>query len=228
MNYLSKENVQEVLNLSPVQKNIIDEKKEHLVQAVYKLDNDLDINKINSSWNEIKTSLDVLRTIFRKFKGEFVQVVLKEVPGEIKILALSEIGNSSSDLYHKEYESERKEIDISTKSLIKISMINTSSILVTFSTLLFDYEGIDNLITLLLNIYQGKQPAIGMKKDGYKIYLNNKIELSSEQGIKVWDKYISLNEDGLGFISNKEKINESNLFKEKYLLDKEFGLSTLN
>ena len=83
MNYLSRENVEEVLGLSPLQENLLSGEAEGprpIIQAYRYLERPLDPQRLQAALDHVVASHPALRTIFRPLRGRLVQVVLRTRP----------------------------------------------------------------------------------------------------------------------------------------------------
>ncbi|MGH2346142.1 MAG: condensation domain-containing protein, partial [Chloroflexota bacterium] len=84
VNYLSKENVEEVLSLSPLQARLADPlaigSAGHLAQAVYTLEGAGDPSILQAACDHLIALHPTLRVVFRAVKSRMVQVVLKTRP----------------------------------------------------------------------------------------------------------------------------------------------------
>jgi amino acid adenylation domain-containing protein len=90
--YLSKENVEEIWELSLLQKEIIQqlnsEKNEnnHIISGAFVIKGHLEPGKIQAAWEQTVNRTPILRTVFRKARNRTVQVVLKEFPLQVEII----------------------------------------------------------------------------------------------------------------------------------------------
>jgi amino acid adenylation domain-containing protein len=85
VNYLSKENVEEVLSLSPLQARLAappagDAAGQHLAQATYRLEGIIDPSILQEACDHLIALHPTLRVVFRAVKSRIVQVVLKTRP----------------------------------------------------------------------------------------------------------------------------------------------------
>ena len=90
--YLSKENVESIWELSLLQQELfsqyeVDERKgNHIIRLVFPIDNALNPSKIQAAWQQVVQKTPLLRTVLRKARNRTVQVVLKEYPAHIEII----------------------------------------------------------------------------------------------------------------------------------------------
>lgn len=89
MNYLSRENVQELLGLSPLQEKWLGNPG-FVGQIRFQLPGNLDGEKLVRAWDEMVAAHSLLRTVYRKVKGRRIQVVLKERPIPVEWVELRE------------------------------------------------------------------------------------------------------------------------------------------
>jgi len=80
LNYLSKENVLEVLELSVLQERMIAEPTTHLRQYAYELEGSIDPSLLEQALQTVIATHPELRSVFRPLKNRTVQVVLKTRP----------------------------------------------------------------------------------------------------------------------------------------------------
>ncbi|SMO63583.1 amino acid adenylation domain-containing protein [Melghirimyces algeriensis] len=78
MNYLSKENVQGIVELSLIQKEMLDGNT--FTQVVYTLRDRLHRDCLREAWEETVAEHPSLRSVFRTLKNRIVQVLLKQRP----------------------------------------------------------------------------------------------------------------------------------------------------
>ncbi|MEC0126211.1 non-ribosomal peptide synthetase, partial [Paenibacillus pabuli] len=78
MNYLSKENVSEVLELSHIQKEHLQQNA--INQLLFEFPLNVDRARIQFTWDTLVDDSPALRTVFRSLKNRTVQVVLKSRP----------------------------------------------------------------------------------------------------------------------------------------------------
>jgi amino acid adenylation domain-containing protein len=95
LNYLAKENVQEVWELSLVQKALLSGNP--LTQASYRITGLLDRNEVEKAWNRTVSAHPGLRSVFRTIKNRTVQVVLKERPIELEWLPLTGLSQEEQE-----------------------------------------------------------------------------------------------------------------------------------
>ncbi|TCP59166.1 amino acid adenylation domain-containing protein [Tumebacillus sp. BK434] len=94
MNYLSKENVQEVLDLSLLQTKIYSQENPeqaelHIAQVRLQLSGALDPAKFAAAVQHVIAQNPLLRTVFRPVRGRVVQVLLKNRPIDVAVLDLT-------------------------------------------------------------------------------------------------------------------------------------------
>ncbi|WP_161556924.1 non-ribosomal peptide synthetase [Paenibacillus amylolyticus] len=122
MNYLSKENVSEVLELSHIQKEYL---QQHAVnQLVFELPLNIDRSQIQRTWDTLVEDSPALRTIFRSLKNRTVQVVLKSIPIELHWMDREAVSLADQqveiELVAKEY---RGEFLISEEPLHRVAIL---------------------------------------------------------------------------------------------------------
>jgi len=82
MNYLSRDNVDQVLGLSPLQRSLLTraEAAPGPTQVLYRLEGPLDPAALRQAWDDLVRAHDALRVVFRRTGNRTVQVVLRERP----------------------------------------------------------------------------------------------------------------------------------------------------
>ncbi len=100
MNYLSKENVEEVVGLSPLQGNVLKREADgstasrSIEQGVYTLTGTVDVAAFQQAWDHVIALHPALRVVFRAVKNRTVQVVLKTRP---IVAQVYDVRNQSAD-----------------------------------------------------------------------------------------------------------------------------------
>ncbi|TYS57957.1 AMP-binding protein, partial [Sutcliffiella horikoshii] len=121
MNYLSKENVHDIFELSLVQKAILE--NEIVTQVSYEIQMDVEFNQLKSYWEETVRAHDSLRSVYRKLNNRTVQVVLKERPIPIEWVDLHAMEDEKKEVKLQSIaKSHFEEIKIDIGPLIRLSV----------------------------------------------------------------------------------------------------------
>ncbi|WP_066501825.1 amino acid adenylation domain-containing protein [Abyssisolibacter fermentans] len=172
MNYLSKENVQEIIGLSPIQKHMLLENEESLrniLQISYEINEAIDREKFQNAWDYVVKSHSPLRTIFRKLKNRTVQIVLKERPITLQVWdlienddekSLSVIAEASGKHYQK--------FKLSDGPLLRIGLFiiskEKSQILLTYHKSILDIWSRDLVLHDVLLVYNALKKGTTLPK----------------------------------------------------------------
>ncbi|MGZ4123734.1 MAG: condensation domain-containing protein, partial [Tumebacillaceae bacterium] len=86
MNYLSKENVQEIQTLTRLKDHFVADEMAastagaQLAQVAYQVEGEVDATRLQQAWDHVIQTHAELRSVYRSMKGRMVQVVLKTRP----------------------------------------------------------------------------------------------------------------------------------------------------
>jgi len=203
---ISKENVQNIYNLTPVQKGMLfyylkeGRKSEYIELICLKVNGYIDYNIFENAWGIVTKRNDSLRTIFRWEKMDnSVQIVLKNHTIPIKILDFSNNSEiSSEDQLKTMLEDDLKSgIDISSQpmrvTLIKLAtnqyyivMTNHHIILDGWSTSIILKEFFESYFQLLKNTENLFEEKASYKE--YVKYINSKNQVTLRD---YWSTYLS-------------------------------------
>jgi len=101
--YLSRENVETILELSLLQKDIFlkwetgVDKDSDILHMRFQIKGCMEPNRVREAWQETVRQTPSLRTVFRKARNRTVQVVLKQYPSLIEFTNLNEPLHSLRD-----------------------------------------------------------------------------------------------------------------------------------
>ncbi|HLP57818.1 MAG TPA: amino acid adenylation domain-containing protein [Candidatus Deferrimicrobium sp.] len=90
--YLSKENVESIWELSLLQKELFDQYeanekgRNHLIRLAFPMDKAAHPDRIRDAWGQVVQKNPLLRIVLRKARNRTVQVVLKEYPALVEII----------------------------------------------------------------------------------------------------------------------------------------------
>ncbi|MGZ4112975.1 MAG: condensation domain-containing protein, partial [Tumebacillaceae bacterium] len=164
MNYLSKENVQEVLDLSLLQESIVlqessqPEAGEHLSQVAYRLQN-VDSTRFQQAWEQVIQSHPSLRVVFRVVRNRTVQVVLKTRPVPVEVLDLRGISEAEQQVaIEQKALAERVPFNVGEGPLMRLTLFVTGEdqalFVWTYHHLILDAHSQDLVFADLLTAYE--------------------------------------------------------------------------
>ena len=167
MNYLSKENVQGVLELSLVQKAMLSGDK--LTQVAYVLEGDLNSKRLEQVWEETVAEHPSLRSVFRSLKNRTVQVQLKERPIPIEWQDLREMeAEEQQAAYQSIVKSHREPIKIDEGPLIRLALCrfdeDRTILLWTHHPLCMDDSSRDMIVNEWLDRVKGREQVFPQRR----------------------------------------------------------------
>ncbi|HJT55100.1 MAG TPA: amino acid adenylation domain-containing protein, partial [Ktedonobacteraceae bacterium] len=163
MDYFSKENVQEVLGLSPIQESawhtyISSSTASDIRQRRLTLEGEFDQSQFQRAWNRIVECHPVLRTIFRQVRSRIVQVVLKVRPIPIAFhdLRAQEFSDQERSIAGTTV-AQREGFELTTGPLVRLTLFhitaNKTILLWTHHGIILDEKSFQIVLTDLLAIY---------------------------------------------------------------------------
>ncbi len=203
MNKLDKQNIEDILPLTPTQEGMFfhylenPDSRMYYEQIAFTLNGKLDLNIFTSAWEIVVASNETMRTVFRwKNIQKPVQIVLKTFNLPLIYHDLSVEKEPQKALEILKRQDRETGIDIQTQPyhilLCKLSSQTHEMILTSFHILL---DGWSNsiLIQELMNIYEiiskGHQP-IRSKFAPYKAYIEYLQKKDFSQGKAYWRTYL--------------------------------------
>jgi amino acid adenylation domain-containing protein len=146
LNFLSKENVAEIIGLSRLQKDFVikQDMPEHsgpsLCQVTEELSGAIGHDLFQAAWDHVISLHPVLRSIFRIVKNRDVQIVLKQRPIEVKFLDLrGKSGEEQAAETARLTASEREPFSLADGPLLRAALIRLTE---EKGLLLFTYHPI--------------------------------------------------------------------------------------
>ncbi|RAT98496.1 non-ribosomal peptide synthetase [Brevibacillus sp. Leaf182] len=141
MQHLTKENVGEVIELSKVQKQFL--RQDMITTVRYLIKQPIERERAQEAWNELVSETPLMRTVFRKLKNKYVQVVLKQFPISIDWHDLRGLSAEQQEQrYLLEIASHQEPIAFEEGPLIRLSVMqmeeNQTVIIWTNHTLCMD------------------------------------------------------------------------------------------
>jgi amino acid adenylation domain-containing protein len=185
LNYLSKENVQEILELTPLQEALLrdsaDATSEPLLEQVrYTLAGFVVPDRFQQAWDRVCEAPPALRTLFRSAKNRVVQVVLRTrpVPVDVRDLrGLTEAGRQQALLELE--QAHREPFRTSEGPLVRLGLAllseESAALVWTWHPAIMDDWSRSLLMTDLLEIYSGlheRQPLPGTRRPSARAYLD--------------------------------------------------------
>ncbi|WP_033716038.1 condensation domain-containing protein, partial [Bacillus mycoides] len=173
MNCLSKDNVQDILELSLVQKAVLPNGS--LTQVAYELQGNFDSDRLQQAWEETVATHQALRSVFRTLKNRTVQVLLKQRPIPIEWLDLYGMEEEEQQTkFQSVANSHREPIEIETGPLIRLAVCRFNEertvILWTHHALCMDDHSRDRIFNEWMDRTQKIMQA-GLNYKSYKEYL---------------------------------------------------------
>ncbi|MGB8954796.1 MAG: amino acid adenylation domain-containing protein [Tumebacillaceae bacterium] len=155
MNYLSKENVQELLEVSLLQESMIS--NEHVVQTAYALRGTIDEAVFQQAWDDLILRNDALRTLFPKLKNKTVEVVLKKWTIKVDVRDLRQLDPEQRERLTAEVAAEHGQaFSIGQEPLMRLALLveeEQAVFLWTYNRLILDERSCDLLIADLAKAY---------------------------------------------------------------------------
>ena len=176
MNYLSKENVQEILEVSLLQESMF--LNEHVVQTAYALRGTIDEAVFQQAWDDLILRHDPLRTLFPKLKNKTVEVVLKQWMIKVDVRDLRQADPEQRERLTAEVAAEHAQtFSIGQEPLMRLALLveeEQAVFLWTYHRLILDERSRDLLLAELAKAYaalsQGELPDLPNRRP-FKEYL---------------------------------------------------------
>lgn len=157
MEHLSKNNVAEIFELTINQKELL--KQDDFIQISYVLDEFIEPGILQKSWDEVIRESSAMRTIFRKVKNKYFQVILKEIKIPLDWYNFKEFNNEEMNSAFLEIaKMNRKPFKIEEGPLVRLALIqmeNKIIILWTSHSLCMDDYSREFLVNRWLEIANG-------------------------------------------------------------------------
>ena len=202
---LSKENVQDILALTPVQEGMLlyyinaEETEVYIEQLSLDLEASIDLDLFNHAWDFVVNNNEMLRTVFKwKNISNPVQIILKDYVIPVCYFDFSDnnTGKTHAEKLEEIKTGERHNIDLE-KSPFRIIICkiaeNNFQLTITYSHLICDGWGLGNILKEFIEAYdqlcQGKK-LNKLNKAGFKQY----VYFLQNQDTKVqkdyWSQYL--------------------------------------
>ncbi|MCY9537232.1 amino acid adenylation domain-containing protein, partial [Paenibacillus thiaminolyticus] len=201
MKHLTKENVLEVIELSMVQKQLLS--KDKITTVRYLIERQIDPTKAEDTWEDIVNENSVMRTVFRKLKHKYVQVVLKQLKIPIDWQDLRHLSPEQQEqAYLAMVASHQEPIQFEVGPLIRVSILqmnaNKAIIIWTNHSLCMDDASRELIVQGWLNNLLGSRVDDNNRKSSFKEYITWE---SSQDGSKTkhfWlDKFHKFEHDSV-------------------------------
>ncbi len=205
-NKIEKQNVQDIFELSMVQKGMLfhhlknENANTYNAQLIFNIDGDLNVNVLQSALNKVQNNHDVLRSVFRwKEVSKPLQIILKTAPIKIRYYDVSDKSESDRSMYIEEYAltDQKKRFDLSHVAM-RVTVIKASKtsfvLCLTNHHILYDGWSTGILLKELFVNYNAIVNGIAVKTNqsvSYKRYiLSKQKEKDLEQEYAYWKKYL--------------------------------------
>ncbi|MGM1019428.1 MAG: non-ribosomal peptide synthetase [Bacillota bacterium] len=241
MNPFSKEQIQDIYALSPMQEGILyhslsdTDPNTYVVQLILTMGGHLNVELMRQSFSTIIQRHNVLRTTFLMEKVKRpLQVVLTERPLQFICESREDISSLDGKLWIQQYlkRDRQRGFNLTKDPLIRLSMLQTSpkewTCVLTFHHILMDGWCSDLLLCELFDIYislvKGQTKAICLEQP-YSQYIEWFAKQDQESALKYWKDYLEGFEEGSTLPgqtrSNKKKsIQDYSLGKHSIQLER--------
>lgn len=204
-NKLKKENVEDILPLTPTQEGMLfhylrnENSRQYYVTLMLTLSGEIDFEIMKEAWHAAANSNEVLRSIFRwKKLNKPIQVILKkdEIPFYEYDISEESDESKKETIQHLKEKNMQEPIDISVAPL-KITLCRLSKkesvMFITNHHIL--YDGWSNGVILKDVLGSYKKLAAGQKishsiKTKYKEYVNQLVYANHTEENKFWSNYL--------------------------------------
>lgn len=202
-----KGKIEDIYALSPMQENMLlasvsDNTKDTFYrQARFQLFRELDIEKVQSTLNELVQRHEVLRTVF-VYRGvsKPKQVVIKERPIQLKLEDLSALDNKGQDDFIRQYaKADRlKDFDLSADELLRFTLFRLGEekyeFLWSYNHIILDAWSINQLMSEFSLIYHLGSDEAGLKPlnklTKYKDYIGLTAKNNETEARAYWKDYL--------------------------------------
>jgi polyketide synthase PksJ len=205
-NKIEKTNVQEIFELSMVQKGMLfhylKEVNENLynVQLVFRIEGNPDINILEQAIHAVQSNNEVLRSVFSWDKvSKPLQVILKECPIDFSYYTV--VKNTGEDIegFVENYLTTDQQKRFSLVNLpIRITLIRTSErefiLCISHHHILYDGWSTGIFLEELFSCYnqlrKQESPRFGSKPTYKEVFHAIRKQLSGQQANNYWNKYL--------------------------------------
>ncbi|HEU4963351.1 MAG TPA: amino acid adenylation domain-containing protein [Bacilli bacterium] len=166
MNYLSKENVQEVIGMSYLQEHLLlGQKQPHTArkqtrQVAWTLAGSVNAERAQQAWEQVIAKRPSLRSVFRLVKNRDVQIVLKQRPVTLETHDLRgrEASEQQAELVRVAAAQNSEPFDVTTGPLVRVAWLQTQEeeavLLVTYHEMIADDASRKFLLADFLAAYE--------------------------------------------------------------------------
>lgn len=132
-NYLSKENVEGMIELSLLQESLIKANEApqavpHFTKARYRVAGDLRIDWFQQALDQVVAAHPVLRSVFRSLKNRTVQVILKQRPIPVRFIKLDGVDPTARKAVMEDIDQAHSQpFPVSEGPLMRFSLIQTEA-----------------------------------------------------------------------------------------------------
>ncbi|PWK11296.1 amino acid adenylation domain-containing protein [Tumebacillus permanentifrigoris] len=180
MNYLSKENVLEVLELSVLQERMIADGTPHLSQYAYEVENTLDQVLLDQALQAVIAAHPEVRSVFRTLKNRTVQVLLKTRPILLEVHDLRSLTEAQRAGAEAELVTQMgTPIEIGAGPLLRFALVRhteaCTQLWVTHHDLILDEQSRTALLEDWFAVYESmvakNAPSLSPERPRFAMYL---------------------------------------------------------
>lgn len=223
-NLLSNSNIQDIYDLSPMQKGILfhssieKDSSAYFQQFVLDVSGYIDEGKFKKSLDILIANHEILRThfLYRKNKRP-LQVVLRNSDSELNYIDISSYENTTSYIETFLISDRQRSFNLETDSLLRLSILkiseSTYKLIFSYHHIIIDGWGMALISDELLNIYSRLlgNKSIELKSIyQYKNYISWLYEQNEEDAWEYWENYLA------GYEKKNVLVNQNNSGYKEY------------
>ncbi|MFA0964360.1 amino acid adenylation domain-containing protein [Roseivirga sp. BDSF3-8] len=203
MQNLSKENIQNIYNLSPMQEGmyfhaLLEEGTAYVQQVAYRVEGTLQPDLVKKTFEHLTARYDILRTVFvQKSTRDILQVVLREVEVDFAQEDISESDSKETALEQIKSREREKPFDLKKSVAFRLKVVKVDShtyeVIWTYHHILMDGWSLAILLADFLDSYQaiekGEKPVLPVARQfrDYVRWLGNQ---NGEDSQRFWKQYL--------------------------------------
>ncbi|GAA4279089.1 non-ribosomal peptide synthetase [Aquimarina mytili] len=206
VNKIEKQNVQDIFELSMVQKGMLfhhlknENGNTYNAQLVFTINGDLNVNTLQSALNSVQDNHDVLRSVFRwEEVSKPLQIILKKASIKIQYYDVSDKNAKDRLDYIEEYAltDQKRRFDLSQVPM-RVTVIKASetSFVLCFTNHHILYDGwstgilLKELFVNYNDLAKGNTVKTNQKVSYKRYFLSKQKENNPEQEYDYWKKYL--------------------------------------
>ncbi|MGB3184035.1 MAG: amino acid adenylation domain-containing protein [Cyclobacteriaceae bacterium] len=204
MQNLSKENIHNIYNLSPMQEGmyfhaLLDAGTAYMQQVAYRVEGNLQPGLVRQAFELLSTRYDILRTVFvQKSTRDILQVVLKEVRPDFTSTEMSSETDQEAILDRLKIDERERPFDLKKEVAFRMQVVQldeqTFEVVWTYHHILLDGWSLAILLADFLDIYKaldrGRKPELAAAKQ-FREYVRWLGNYDSEESLGFWQQYLS-------------------------------------